>query len=97
MRPSVPRQARDILNRINEITSNSALMPELRAIDHIARLAGAGKLKASDDREVRLHMIEARDRMYPLGVSSKLNTEWAFLRHLFDIGREPATAWLSKP
>ena len=40
-------------------------------------------------------MIESRKKMRPLGASSKLNAEWAFLRHLFDIGRDAAETWIA--
>ncbi|MEM1421969.1 MAG: patatin-like phospholipase family protein [Pseudomonadota bacterium] len=95
-REGVPKRARDILDRVNEITFNSALMHELRAIDHITKLVQSGDLNRADHREMRLHLIEARKRMRPLGASSKLNTEWKFLRHLFDIGRDAAEQWLDK-
>ena len=34
--------------------------------------------------------------MLGLGVSSKLNAEWAFLTHLRDCGRKTAGDWLSQ-
>jgi len=34
--------------------------------------------------------------MLGLGVSSKLNAEWAFLAHLRDRGRETAQCWLEQ-
>ena len=37
-----------------------------------------------------------RKELNPLGASSKLNAEWAFLKHLFGIGREAAEAWLAR-
>ena len=40
-------------------------------------------------------MIGAEEEMKALGVSSKLNADWAFLTHLRDIGRETAEGWLS--
>ena len=93
-RPGTPRRARDILNRVNEITFNSALMHELRSIDLICRLIGAGKLSRDDYRAMNVHVIEARKQMRQLGASSKLNAEWRFLRHLFEIGRASASKWL---
>lgn len=94
LREGVPKRAREILNRVNEITFNSALTHELRLIDHISQLVRNGDLKRRDHREVYLHVIEARKQMRPLNASSKLNAEWRFLRHLFGIGREAAEKWL---
>ena len=94
VRKGVPNTAREILNRVNEITFNGSLLRELRAIDFVHRLKDDGHL-GEDYRAMRVHIIEARKKMRPLGASSKLNSEWAFLRHLFEIGREAADRWLA--
>lgn len=96
VRPGVPRNAAEILNRVNEITFNSALLRELGALDFVSRLVEEGKLGEGDYRTTRIHMIEARDAMLSLGASSKLNTEWAFLVHLRDIGRAAAARWIER-
>jgi len=93
-RAGVPRSARDILDRVNEITFNSALMKELRAFDFVTDLLEHHEIPEENRRAMHIHMIEARKRMRPLGASSKMNTEWAFLRHLFEIGRDAAACWL---
>ena len=41
-------------------------------------------------------MIDGAAEMLKLSASSKLNSEWAFLRHLFEIGRDAAGRWLEK-
>jgi NTE family protein len=95
-RPGLPRSAREIADRVNEITFNHALMAELRAIGFVHRLIAAGRLTPDDGyRDIRIHMIEARKALRPLGASSKLNAEWGFLRHLFAIGRDAAERWLA--
>ena len=94
VRTGVPRSAQDIQDRVNEITFNSALLHELRAVDFVRRLLDAGKLDAGEYRAMNVHMIEARRELRPLGASSKLNAEWAFLQHLFEIGRGAASRWL---
>ena len=93
-RKGTPQSAREILDRVNEITFNSSLLRELRAIDFVQRLLDEGKLDPSDYRRLHLHIVEAHDEIAPVGASSKVNAEWAFLRHLFDIGRRAATDWL---
>ncbi len=95
VRPGVPKTAADINNRINEITFNSSLMHELRSIDFVSRLLESRKLDPNEYRNMHLHMIQARKRMRPLDASSKMNTEWAFLKHLFSIGRDAAARWLA--
>jgi NTE family protein len=94
-RRGTPRSARDILNRVNEITFNSSLLREFRAIDFVARLLEEGKLDPSHYKQVLVHRIEAEEEILLLGASSKLNTERAFLSHLFDIGRRATESWLS--
>jgi len=95
-RRGTPRSAREILNRVNEITFNSSLLKELRAIDFVQRLLDDGKLDPSHYRRLHVHVIEAQDRLLPLGASSKLNAEWDFLRHLFEIGRAAAGDWIDR-
>ncbi len=95
-RQGAPTNARDILNRMNEITFNSSLLREFRAIDFVGRLLDDGKLDPEKYKHVLVHRIEAEEEIKPLGASSKLNAEWAFLKHLFDIGRRAADGWLEE-
>ena len=93
-RPGTPRSAREILNRVNEVTFNASLLRELRAIDFVDRLLADGRLDPCDYRAMRVHIVQDDAEMGPLGASSKLNAEWAFLQHLRDIGRAAAGRWL---
>jgi len=68
---------------------------ELRSIDFVRRLLDAGNLDETEYRRMRLHLVHARKRIRDLDASSKLNAEWAFLEHLFEIGRETAQTWLA--
>ncbi len=95
-RPGVPKTARDILNRVNEITFNSSLMKELRGLHFIQDLMEHHQIPEENRRVMHIHMIESRKKMRPLGASSKLNSEWAFLLHLFEIGRAAAERWLTR-
>jgi NTE family protein len=94
-RPDVPTTARDIMNRVNEISFNSSLMREMRAIAFVSRLIEDGKLKDPNVKRMRIHAIAAEEVMQKLSAASKLNADWEFLLHLHAIGREHATAWLS--
>jgi len=94
-RGGVPRSAQEIQNRVNEITFNASLMKELRAMHFVTDLLEHHQIPQENRRIMHIHMIEARKHMRPLGASSKLNTEWAFLRHLFEIGRDAADRWLA--
>lgn len=95
-RRGIPKTAQEIQNRLNEISFNSSLLKELRAIDFVARLIEEGKLDEAHYRKERIHIIENQGALIPLGASSKMNAEWAFLTHLRDLGRETATDWLER-
>ena len=95
-RKGTPRTAHDIQNRVNEISFNSSLLKELRSIAFVGRLIDEGKLSVEDYRHQRIHLIENQKALMPLGATSKLNAEWAFLCHLRDLGRETGEAWLKK-
>jgi NTE family protein len=89
-RPELPRTAQDIINRINEISFNSSLFREMRAIAFVSRLVDEGKITDGSLKRMLIHAIEADDVMQGLGPMSKLNADWDFLMHLHDIGRERA-------
>lgn len=92
---SLPTSAAEISNRLNEITFNSALIKELRAITLLRRLIEAEGLEAERYRDMRLHRIGG-EGLEHLSASSKLNAEWAFLEHLRDLGRAAAETWLKQ-
>jgi NTE family protein len=93
-RPGTPRTARDILNRLNEVSFNAVLLKELRMIALLRQIAPAGDAEGAAWAEMRIHRV-ASDVMVDLGYSSKLNAEWAFLTMLRDEGRRAADAFLS--
>ncbi len=95
IRKGAPKTARDILNRVNEITFNNSLLKEFRAIDFVSRLIDDGLLNEDDYKRIYVHVISADEALLPLGASSKVNAEWAFLEHLFEIGRDTAEQWVA--
>jgi NTE family protein len=93
-RIETPTTARDILNRINEISFNSSLMREMRAIAFVTKMIDDGTIDEGKMKRMLIHAIEGQDFMRELGVSSKMNADWEFLTHLRDVGRERAEQWL---
>lgn len=93
--PQVPTTACDILDRVNTLSFNSSLMREMRAIDFVTRLIDEGALDGTRYRRMLIHSIDAEPEMARLGVSSKFNADWRFLRELFELGRSCADNWLS--
>ncbi|MDW6025953.1 patatin-like phospholipase family protein [Mesorhizobium sp. BAC0120] len=92
-RPGTPRSAREILNRINEVSFNAVLLKELRMIALLRKLAQVDDDEGARWAAMRIHRI-ASDAMTDLGYSSKLNAEWKFLTMLRDEGRSSAAAFL---
>jgi len=96
IREGVPRTARDIQNRVEEITFNAGLLRELRSIAFVSELIGSGILKGGQYRNIRMHRIDADEAFKGLDASSKVNAEWAFLEYLRDLGRSAAQDWLAE-
>jgi len=95
-RAQEPRTAREVLNRINEISFNSSLMREMRAIAFVTRLIDEGQAGAGALKRMLIHAIEADGSLCGLSALSKFNADWQFLTALRDVGRERAGRWLAE-
>jgi NTE family protein len=93
-RPGLPRSARDILNRLNEVSFNAVLLKELRMIALLRQVAQPDNSENAKWADMRIHRISS-DMMVELGYSSKLNAEWEFLCMLRDEGRRAGDAFLT--
>ena len=96
VRPGVPTTASEILNRINEVSFNSSLMREMRAIAFVTGLIQQGKIDRGEMKEMFIHSIRSDQTMAALGVSSKYNADWDFFCLLRDKGRTEAETWLKE-
>lgn len=96
VRRGTPKTARDILNRVNEISFNSALLNGIRTILLLKELAGEAGFADERLSHLILHRIHAEEEMAELGVSSKMNAERAFLEHLHDVGWRAADRFLAE-
>jgi NTE family protein len=90
----LPRSASEIINRLNEITFNSSLIAEMRAIDFVSRLIKEGKLDKKQYKDIKMHLVYAADEMHELNASSKMNADWDFFVYLKNMGRQNADEWL---
>src|SRR3954468_6059305 len=93
-RPGSPRSAREILNRLNEVSFNAVLLKELRMIALLRQVAPTDGSEGAKWAAMRMHRIES-NVVADLGSSSKMNAEWEFLGMLRDEGRRCAQAFLS--
>ncbi|CAM9209585.1 unnamed protein product, partial [Phaeothamnion confervicola] len=95
-RAKLPRTASEIMNRINEISFNSSLMREMRAVSFVTKLIDDGKLDDPSFSRMLIHAIADDGMMCSLGVASKMSTEWEFLTGLRDTGRARADSWIAQ-
>ena len=93
-RAGTPRSAREILDRLNEVSFNATLLKELRMIALLRQVADAGSSEGAQWAHMRIHLI-ASELLSTLGASSKFNAEWDFLRMLRDEGRRAAETFIS--
>ncbi len=93
-RDGTPQHASDIINRLNEITFNSSLIAEMRAINFVSKLIKENRLDTNKYKDVRMHMIAAHPEVHGLNASSKLNTSWHFFQYLHAMGRDRAEEWI---
>jgi NTE family protein len=93
-RPEAPRSAAEILNRLNEISFNSALAKELRMIALLRQVVDPGSGEGARWANMRAHRIKS-DMLAELGASSKLNAEPEFVSMLRTEGRRAASEFLA--
>ena len=89
-RHALPRDAQSIHNRINEISFNSSLLRELRAIRFVQRLLEDGAVSEGAMKNVHVHMIADDD----LSVATKMVPNAVVLARLKAAGRAAAEAFL---
>jgi len=94
-RRQTPRTAREIHDRLNEITFNGNLLRELRAVAFVKRLIEEGKLPPDEYKNVHLHRIDGTGVLDDHEASSKRKAEWDFFVQLRDAGRRTAQCWLA--
>ena len=99
LREGTPKSTVEIMNRLNEITFNSALLKEFRAVAFVTKLIEDGWIKDEYRPRLRhmlMHSIRADEALVPLGAASKFNCDWRFLCDLRDRGRDTARQWLGE-
>lgn len=94
-RDDLPRSAPEIINRINEISFNSALLRDLRAIAFVKRLIAEGKMQRGAMKDVLVHLIADDTLMTTLSVRTKTSPTPLLLETLHDAGVKAADGFLS--
>lgn len=93
-REELPTQPQAIQNRLNEISFNSSLLRELRAINFVKRLLDAGTLPQGHMKNVLVHMIADDPLMNELSVATKSLPNPLVLARLKSAGQSAASAFL---
>ena len=86
-RNETPKTARDIQDRLNEITFNGALMGEFRVMDFVNRLIDDGKLLEQEYMRTRAHRIEGGKVLAAFAASTKTRASWTMIEQLRGYGR----------
>ena len=94
-RESVPTTSHAIMERVAEITFNSSLLREFRAIDFVNRLMDENRLDPKRYKRNRLHRIDATEALARHTSPSKLDTSWHFFEQLHEAGLAAAKDWLA--
>ncbi len=102
-REATPTSAREILHRVNEITFNSSLDAEFRALEYLGRMArkgmarnGKGLQGAGHPGRINVHRIVLDGVGKKLGAGSRLNTDYDFFALLHRAGRRAARRFLDE-
>lgn len=93
-RDKLPTSASDIMDRLNEITFNAALIAEMRAIDFVKRLLQEGKLDPAHYKNVLMHRIDGGEELEQFNAATKSSTDATLIRTLHALGQEHARQWL---
>jgi NTE family protein len=96
VRKEMPATARDIHDRMTELSFNTTFWMELSAIGAVLSLVEEGELDRERFGRFFFHAIEASEELEKIPPSTKLNNAPAFLDYLFDLGRRTADGWIAK-
>jgi NTE family protein len=98
VRATTPRTPSEIVNRIDEITFNSALLSELRSINFINQLIDEGHPPCGESQYCKLnvHRIDLGGLGTRLSRSSKMKTDFDFLELLHRFGQRAAQRFLDQ-
>jgi NTE family protein len=96
IRKEMPSSARDIHDRVTELSFNTTFWMELSAIAAVLQLVEEGELDRERFGRLFFHAIEASDQLEKIPPSTKLNNAPAFLTYLFDLGRTTADKWIAR-
>ena len=93
-RDELPTTPQMIHNRVNEISFNSSLLRELRAIHFVQNLLDQGRVEEGQMQRLRIHMVADDDLMSQLSTATKSVPNGAVITALKSAGRTSAERFL---
>lgn len=96
IREGIPRSPVEISDRENEISFNSALMSELRAIRFVKRLYAEGRLENRPMKNPLMHMILDDKLMNDLNARSKVMPRPGLIASMKEAGQAAADSFLDQ-
>src|SRR5690349_14260827 len=98
LRKKVPRSNREIMSRVQEISFNSSLLVELRAIEFVNRMIDEGRLPhgtaQGQYRKLRVHRIVLEGLGERMSSSSRLRNDYETFMLLRKLGQRAARRFL---
>ena len=98
VRKKIPTSTREIVARVSEITFNSSLMAELRAIEFVNRLIDQGRLPRgtgrNEYRRINVHRIVLEGLGERFASATKLRNDYESFRLLRKLGQRAARRFL---
>ncbi|RCW88711.1 patatin-like phospholipase family protein [Paracoccus lutimaris] len=94
LRDAIPKTPSAIQDRVNEISFNSSLLAELRAINFVKRLHAEDRLTGRPMKNVLLHAIMDEELMNSLSASTKLIPKPGLLESMRAAGKAAADHFL---
>jgi NTE family protein len=97
-RKKIPTSAHDIISRVNEITFNSSLLAELRAIEFVTRLIDQGRLPhgtgPDEYRRIKVHRIVLSGLGERFSAAGRLRNDYESFELLRKLGQRAARRFL---
>lgn len=99
VRAEIPTTVAEIDARLREVSFNSSLMREMRAIAFVSNLISRGWVKkefSSKLKKLFIHCIRADESLCDFPLSTVYSPDWDFLMTLHNLGRQEASLWIDK-
>lgn len=90
----VPKTPTEIHDRIHNLSFNTSLLKDIRAVLRLKEFASWHGVDMPLD--YFFHIIEAQDYAIEYGMSSKYNTEWDFMQELYELGYKDTGLWIDQ-